>query len=265
MLNLMQMRKTVLNLKVISNLQLNDDHHLLELQSPDQLETINPGQFANLLVDHSPSVFLRRPFSIYSVDYLNNTISVFIKEIGDGTRALGKVPVGSYINTMFPLGNSFSIPEQPQKTLLIGGGSGVASLMSLAQILSEKSNSVSILIGARSAVDLVALDHFSNYGTVYATTEDGTLGTKGYVTNHPIMGDQLGQFDQIYTCGPEPMMKAVALKAKEKSISCEVSLENSMACGFGVCLCCIAETIDGHKCVCTDGPVFNSTQLKWQI
>ena len=134
------MRKTILNLKVISNLQLNNNHHLLELQSPEQLETINPGQFANLLVDHSHSVFIRRPFSIYSVDYLNNTISILFKEIGDGTRALGKVSVGDFINTIFPLGNGFTIPEEPQRTLLIGEGSNVASLMILAQTLSKKLN-----------------------------------------------------------------------------------------------------------------------------
>ena len=110
----MQMRKTVQNLKVIRNLQLNDDHHLLELEVPDRLEIIYPGQFANLLVDNTPGVFLRRPFSIYSVDYIKNTISVFIKEIGEGTRALAKTPVNTYINGMFPLGNISLLPKDLQ-------------------------------------------------------------------------------------------------------------------------------------------------------
>ena len=259
------MRKTVQNLKVLSNLRLNDNHHLLELESPVPLEKINPGQFANLLVDHAPEVFLRRPFSIYSVDYLKNTISIYIKVIGEGTRTLAQAEVGTIISTMFPLGNSFVIPDGKEKILLVGGGSGVASLMNLAQLLNENSHDISILIVARSAKDLVELDHFSNFGSVYTTTEDGSLGTKGYVTNHALFGDELEGFTRIYSCGPEPMMKAVAAKALEKSIICEVSLENSMACGFGVCLCCITETIDGHKCVCTDGPVFNINQLKWQI
>jgi len=259
------MRKTVQNLKVIENIQLNDDHHLLQLQVPDQLEMIFPGQFTNLLVDHSPGVFLRRPFSIYSVDYIKNTISVFIKEIGEGTRALAQTPVNSHINSIFPLGNSFTIPKESEKILLVGGGSGVASLMSLAQELSNKLNDISILIGARSSADLVELDHFSRYGTVYTTTEDGTKGEKGYVTDHYILKNQLGQFERIYSCGPEPMMRAVAAKARTNSIFCEVSLENTMACGFGVCLCCVTETIEGYKCVCTDGPVFNINQLEWQI
>jgi len=258
-------RKTVQNLKVIENLQLNDDHHLLQLKVPDPLETINPGQFANLLVDHTPAVFLRRPFSICSVDYSKNTISVLIKKIGEGTRALAQTQVNSYISGMFPLGNSFTIPSEPEKILLVGGGSGVASLMNLAQELRRNLNDVTVLIGARSSADLVELDHFSRYGTVFTTTEDGTKGEKGYVTDHHIFKNQLSQFKRIYSCGPEPMMKAVAAKAKSQSIFCEVSLENTMACGFGVCLCCVTETIEGHKCVCTDGPVFNINQLKWQI
>ena len=137
--------------------------------------------------------------------------------------------------------------------------------MGLAQVLKDKLNDVSILIGARSSVDLVELDQFSKYGEIFTTTEDGTYGVKGYVTDHPVFGEELTQFSRIYSCGPEPMMKAVAFKAKLNSIECELSLENTMACGFGVCLCCITETVLGHKCVCTDGPVFNINQLKWLI
>ena len=259
------MRKTVQELRVISSQRLNDDHQLLQLEASKPLETINPGQFANLLVDNSPSVFLRRPFSIYSVDYSLNTISVYIKVIGEGTRKLAKTEVGTFLNVMYPLGNSFTIPEGKERVLLVGGGSGVASLMGLAQVLKMKSNDVSILIGARSSADLVELEQFSKYCSVYTTTEDGTAGVKGYVTDHPLFGEELNGFTRIYSCGPEPMMRAVALKAHLKSIFCEVSLENTMACGFGVCLCCITETTQGHKCVCTDGPVFNINQLRWLI
>lgn len=259
------MKKTVQNLRVMANLRLNDYHHILQLQAPEQLEPIEPGQFANLLVDHAPGVFLRRPFSIYSVNYESNTISVFIKVIGEGTRNLANTPVGSIISGLFPLGNGFSIPKSKEKILLVGGGSGVASMMSLAQVLSTNLNDVSILLGARSSADLVELDHFSRYGTLYTTTEDGTHGVKGYVTDHHVFSTELEHFARVYTCGPEPMMKAIAAKAKKESVFCEVSLENTMACGFGVCLCCVTETQQGHKCVCTDGPVFNTNQLKWQI
>ena len=103
---------------------------------------------------------------------------------------------------------------------------------------------------------------YEKYATVYYTTEDGSYGEKGYPTQHTILTEQ---FDHIFCCGPEPMMKAVARYAYSKHIDCEVSLENTMACGIGACLCCVNDTKEGHKCVCTDGPVFNINDLKWQI
>ena len=98
---------------------------------------------------------------------------------------------------------------------------------------------------------------------MHITTEDGSVGTKGYVIHHPVMRTQSPEFDMIYTCGPDAMMRVVAKYAGNHQIKCEVSLENHMACGFGACLCCVANTIDGHKCTCTDGPIFDSTYLKW--
>jgi dihydroorotate dehydrogenase electron transfer subunit len=261
----MQMRKTVLSMKVVSNLRLNYDHHLLQLQSDNKLEQICPGQFANILVDHSQSIFLRRPFSIHTVDYKENTISILIKEIGEGSRALAHTPVGNYLSVIFPLGNGFSLPTSEEKVLLVGGGCGVAPLLHLAQVIFDKVSDVNILLGARSAEDLVELDRYAVYGRLFTTTEDGSHGEKGFVTDHTLFGAGLEQFTRIYCCGPEPMMKAVAARTRVNSQFCEVSLENTMACGFGVCLCCVTETINGYKCVCTDGPVFNINQLTWQI
>ena len=261
----MRMRKTVQNLKVISNLKLNDDHCLLQLQAPDQLESIIPGQFASILVDHQQSVFLRRPFSIHTVDYKTNSIYILIKEVGEGTRTLSQTPADRYLSVIFPLGNGFTLTSAEEKILLVGGGCGVAPLLFLSQILSKDFNDLTILLGARSVSDLVELDKYMKFGKLLTTTEDGTHGEKGFVTDHSIFSDKLDQFAKIYCCGPEPMMKAVAAKARLNSVFCEVSLENTMACGFGVCLCCVTETTQGHKCVCTDGPVFNINQLKWQI
>lgn len=117
-------------------------------------------------------------------------------------------------------------------------------------------------LGARSKEDVLQLEQFEQFGTVYVTTEDGSLGEKGYVTNHSILKDV--HFDRIYTCGPKPMMVAVAKYAHANSIICEVSLENTMACGIGACLCCVEKTKDEHHvCVCTEGPVFNIENLTW--
>jgi dihydroorotate dehydrogenase electron transfer subunit len=258
------MKKTVQNLLVISNRRLNKDQTLLELKSDVPLEGIVPGQFGNILVEKSQSTFLRRPFSIYQVDYKCNTISFLIKAIGEGTKCLSNSVSGEFLSVIFPLGKGFSIPEKKSRVLLVGGGVGVAALMILADDLYKAGHLVEILLGARSADDLVELDEFAKFGLVHTTTEDGTHGTKGFVTNHPVFGELFSSFNQVYTCGPEPMMKAVGKLAVSGGIPCEVSLENTMACGYGVCLCCVTQTTHGHKCVCTEGPVFDLKKLKWQ-
>jgi dihydroorotate dehydrogenase electron transfer subunit len=259
------MRKSVQNLTVTDNIKLNKDHHLLILHSEQKLQEIAPGQFANILVDKSQSTFLRRPFSIHSVDYNCNSIHILIKGIGEGTKCLSKTAVGEQLSVIFPLGKGFSIPEKRSKVLLVGGGCGVAPMLLLAQTLNESAHNIYILLGARSADDLVELETYTKYGDFYTTTEDGTHGEKGFVTDHHLFDEELQSFDRVYTCGPEPMMKAVALKAKQRGVFCELSLENTMACGFGVCLCCVTETTEGNQCVCTEGPVFNINRLKWQI
>ena len=258
------MKKLVQNLQVISNRRLNKDHVLLELKSEIPLEGILPGQFANILANGSHQVFLRRPFSIYQVNYKCNSISILIKVVGEGTSSLSMSVTGDTLSVIFPLGAGFTLPEKKSKLLLVGGGVGVAPLMLLASLLKQGGHHVDILLGARSSEDLVVMENFAEFGFVHTTTEDGTHGVKGYVTDHPIFGLNLDSYDKIYSCGPEPMMKAVARLARTNQVSCEVSLENTMACGYGVCLCCVTETKEGHRCVCTDGPVFEINQLKWQ-
>jgi dihydroorotate dehydrogenase electron transfer subunit len=260
------MKKTVQNLVVISNQRLNKDHTLLELRSEVSLDGIVPGQFANILIDNTSGVFLRRPFSIHRIDYKCNTLSFLIKSVGCGTKSLSDSSVGDTLSVIYPLGKGFTIPANYSRVLLVGGGCGIAPLMLLAAELKRVGHHVEILLGARSADDLIELSTYSEYGVVHTTTEDGTYGTKGFVTDHSVMvGEEIASFDKIFSCGPEPMMKAVSAIAKLYKINCEVSLENSMACGYGVCLCCVTDTIEGHRCVCTDGPVFDIKQLKWQI
>ncbi|MDE6524115.1 MAG: dihydroorotate dehydrogenase electron transfer subunit, partial [Paramuribaculum sp.] len=110
--------------------------------------------------------------------------------------------------------------------------------------------------------DLLELDEFKRIGTVHIATDDGSAGVHGLVTQHPAIDSQ--DIDCIYCCGPAPMMKAVAAIARQNNVACEVSLENMMACGLGACLCCVENTVKGNVCVCTEGPVFNITQLTWQ-
>ena len=257
------MKKTVIDFLLLENKQLNKDNFLLILQSPVSFSDIFPGQFINVEIKEATEIFLRRPFSVLDVDYEKRTISLLVKILGRGSRKLTEAKVGQTISAIFPLGKSFTLPDKNDRILLIGGGSGVAPMLFLSKICGLDPANVTVLIGARSLSDHIDITAHQSYGNFFFTTEDGSLGEKGYVTNHPVFTEKLTQFSKIYTCGPELMMKSIGSKAIEKNIFCEVSLESMMACGFGVCLCCVEDTKAGHKCVCTDGPVFNVNDLKW--
>ena len=258
------MKKHILDLTVTSNEQLSSNYILLKLTATTQLPSMSPGQFAQLRVDGSQTTFLRRPISINLIDEDKNEVWLLIQTIGDGTKALAKLRVGDSLNVVLPLGNHFTYPTEPNASpLLIGGGVGIAPLLLLGRELSKKGITPSFLLGARSKEDLLELEEFKKYGKVYTTTEDGSHGEKGYVTQHSLLTER--GFSHLYTCGPKPMMMAVAKYAKANQLFCEVSLENTMACGFGACLCCVEKTDKGHVCACTEGPVFNINQLVWPI
>ncbi len=147
---------------------------------------------------------------------------------------------------------------------MIGGGCGVAPLMFLAQSLCMDKQNVTILIGGRKKHDLFEIDEYRKCGEVLITTEDGSEGEKGLVTEHSILKKEKLPYSKIFCCGPEMMMRSVASIAHRHQIECEVSLENSMACGFGVCLCCITPTKHGNQRVCMEGPVFDTRELEWE-
>ena len=233
---------------------------LLRLRSEQPLSAIQPGQFVQVRVDDSPSTYLRRPISIHDVDFQKNEISLLVQQVGEGTRHLAQAKEGDVINMVFPLGNGFTCPEVGEKCLLVGGGIGIAPLFYFAKVLKENGITPSLLLGGKTETDLLRLSDYQQLGETFVTTEDGSLGEKGFVTMHSIWQKQ--SFDKIYVCGPKPMMKAVAKLADEKSVWCEVSLENLMACGLGACLCCVEDTVDGNVCVCKEGPVFNTRRLK---
>ena len=234
---------------VRSTEQLSPKHVLLRLTHEQLLPEMLPGQFVEVRVDGSPTTFLRRPISINFVDKKNNELWLMVAMIGDGTRQLGRLKPGDILNCVLPLGNGFTIQSNKNashKVLLVGGGVGVAPMLYLGAVLKDAGYEPTFLLGGRTAKDLLELEYFNMYGRVCVTTENE-------------------HFDSIYTCGPTPMMKAVAHYAKEHDITCEVSLENMMACGLGACLCCVEKTTEGNLCVCKEGPVFNINRLLWQI
>ena len=227
-----------------------------------------PGQFAEVRIDGASHTFLRRPISICFVDRSAQEMWLLVAAVGEGTCRLTTLRPGDRLNCVLPLGNGFSLEHTPEtaagnewRPLLVGGGVGVAPLLYLGATLRHGGMEPTFLLGARKSRDLLLINEFRRYGRVLTTTEDGSEGEKGFVTNHSVLEEE--HFDKIMTCGPTPMMKAVARYARERGIPCEASLENLMACGLGACLCCVEKTIRGNLCVCKDGPVFNTNDLLW--
>ena len=256
------MKKYILDLKVKQVEQIHQRYVLIKLTHENTLPEMLPGQFVEVRVDGSPSTFLRRPISINFVDRENNELWLLVATVGDGTKQLAKLKFGDVLNCVLPLGNGFTPAKQDEKVLLVGGGVGVAPLLYMGAEMKRQGIEPTFLLGARTANDLLMLPIFNKYGRAYVTTEDGSMGEKGFVTNHSILNQE--HFDRISTCGPTPMMKAVARYARQNNVDCEASLENLMACGLGACLCCVEKTTEGNLCVCKDGPVFNIKKLLWQ-
>lgn len=255
--------KQIRDFRIIENRRVHSLYTLMRLTPADDLTLpeIKPGQFVQVAIDGSKTTFLRRPISINYVDNSTNELWLLVRNAGDGTAKLMEKKSNEILNLILPLGNGFSIPENKNvKVLLIGGGVGVAPLLQFGRHLKEKGIEPTFLLGARSQNDLLELDLFSLVGNVCLSTDDGSTGEPGVVTQNSVLNNH---WDIIYCCGPAPMMKAVAAKAREIGAECEVSLENMMACGVGACLCCVEKTVKGNVCVCTEGPVFNINQLTW--
>jgi dihydroorotate dehydrogenase electron transfer subunit len=255
------MTKRIDDFEIVENEKLTDDLFILELAGNQWLSDFMPGQFVQVRVDGSPETFLRRPISVHDVDYQKNTFRLLIQTAGKGTLRLSELMPGNSINLIYPLGNWFSDPLSGDHILLVGGGVGIAPLLFLGKRLKSIGYSPDWLFGFRNRERVPSLDIYRSIGRMFLTTEDGSSGEKGFVTDHSILSGN--DYNRIYCCGPDPMMRAIAGYCKGKGIHCEVSLENLMACGFGICLCCIVDTVNGNICTCTEGPVFNINDLKW--
>ncbi len=255
------MTKRIDDFKIVENKRLTDDLFILEFSGNGTIPEFKPGQFVQVRVDDSPATFLRRPISIHDVDYKKNTFKLLIQTVGPGTLKLSDLEPGNSLNLIYPLGNSFTDPEPGERVLLVGGGVGVAPLLFLGKHLLSIGFKPDWLLGFRNKERTIDLDEYRTIGKVFLTTEDGSAGEKGYVTNHSVLSEK--RYDRICCCGPDAMMKAVAGYCSKNGIICEVSMENLMACGIGICLCCIVNTTRGNICTCTEGPVFNINELKW--
>jgi dihydroorotate dehydrogenase electron transfer subunit len=255
------MGKVIRDLKVIGNEEVSKGYFVITVMTGEPFLLIKPGQFLQLKVEGSSETFLRRPVSVHDYDINSGLMKLLIHVVGTGTSKLSQLSPGENINAVFPLGNSFSIPDGNDRVLLVGGGCGVAPLMFLGRTIHNSGLVPEFLLGFRNSESQLLISEYESLGKVHITTEDGSSGVKGYVTSHPILKSE--NYNKIYCCGPDAMMKAVGRIAEERGIECEVSLENLMACGFGVCLCCVVPTTRGNVCTCSDGPVYNTKELKW--
>ena len=253
------MTKQLLDLRISSRRHLPGGmwHLTFERTDGQPMPAIEPGQFAQVRIG---GTLLRRPISICDVPDAAH-LHMLVRPVGDATTALCTAEEGSVFNVLLPLGHGFSPAARGERVLLTGGGVGCAPLVMLCRRLVEAGAEVTVAIGGRTAADVDGLPEMYPGARVAISTDDGSRGHHGLVTTLPEMSED---YSRIYTCGPTPMMKAVARIARARGIDCEVSLENMMACGLGACLCCVEKTVDGNTCVCTEGPVFNINRLTWQ-
>lgn len=250
--------KRVEDFVVEDKVLLNRTCFLLCLKAPSDLGDVKPGQFVNVQVKDVADRILRRPISIHDVDIEKKRLYIIVQKVGKSTQRLSEIKKNETLSIVYPLGNGFK--TESCKPLLIGGGVGVAPLFLLAKEFKKKGVTPTMIVGARTNEQLFLTNRYSTVSTLGISTEDGSVGQKGLVTENVLME---GDYDAIYCCGPTPMMRAVASIAKQKKIRCYLSLENRMACGIGACLCCVNEDKDGHNvCVCTEGPVFEASDIE---
>lgn len=239
----------------------------LAMQTQHIAENAKPGQFVMVRAGENLDPLLRRPFSIHRVTR-DGQLSLLFKVVGKGTSQMASLAPGDEINLIGPLGNGFNLqPAGP--FCMIGGGMGIAPLYFLAQHFRSskyKGNDQPILLGAQTQTELLVLaEDFTELDySVLTATDDGTLGHHGFVTE--LLDDILNKVQQVYVCGPIPMMKIVAEKCLAADVACQVSLETHMACGLGACLgCTFPARGGGYKHVCKDGPAFSADEVEWTL
>jgi dihydroorotate dehydrogenase electron transfer subunit len=219
--------------------------------------------------------FLPRAFSIYRIARRGDSppvVEILYKVLGKGTQYLARMEPSQEVEVLGPLGNAFTLPDGDARPVLVAGGIGVPPIAALATQMSREPRAesrVEVFLGGKTSEDILCVKDFEEAGAaVHITTEDGSLGTKGLITDllRPFLITHHGSRFAIYTCGPPGMLAAVAGLAEECAIPCQVSVEANMACGFGACMGCAIEVkaaVQAYKLVCKDGPVFDSREIVW--
>lgn len=271
-----------LNCRILKNDRIGGSFYRMAVRSPYLARNAKPGQFFEVLCSDGLKPFLRRPFGAHRI--FKNGIEVLYEVVGAGTAVLSRRKPGQSLDVIGPLGNGFDLQPKakgPQSSVLVAGGIGVAPLFALAEELirgprpAGHRKKIYVLIGAKTKKHILCKKDFKKLGAeVIISTEDGSEGRKGFITD--CLKSLLSTIDYrlltIYACGPGAMLKSVARIARPKKIPCQVSLEERMACGVGVCLGCpvkirLRSAVRGpqyeYKMVCKDGPVFNAEDIAW--
>ena len=259
---------------MLENQRFPGHNYLLALRVPEIAEKTLPGQFvmaAEVGKGSLPYPLLKRALAVYSIredSGRKSTVTLLLKVVGEGTRRLATLQPGDSVSLIGPLGNGFDLERARGRiSFLVAGGIGIASFYLLAEQLKKWGEEVHVVFGGRSASDLVGLEDFRQLGfPTFVTTDDGSLGLKGLVT------DGLSQYIEgfprdrliFFTCGPNRMMQAVSSIARSHRIPCQLSVEARMACGFGVCLGCSVKTVSSYRLTCRHGPVFNADEMVWE-
>ncbi len=255
---------------IVSNERDTDSYFRLVLRAPQIAPLIQPGQFAHVRILPLKDALLRRPFSIFQV--AGDTFSILYKNVGKGTDALSRMRTGEELSVIAPLGHGFTVPQAGGETpLLVAGGYGMAAMFLLAQRSPQKGI---VFVGGRRRVDILCEKEFAALGwEVRATTEDGSHGEKGLVTQPLLSEIQISKFKiqnyKLFACGPTPMLKAIGKIAEDFNLPCELSMDEHMCCGVGTCLACVIPVKAGdsweYQRTCTEGPVFDARQILWEI
>ncbi len=237
--------------KILYNFELAPSVFRMVLEG-DTSALLTPGQFVNIKLD---GLFLRRPISV--CEYDEKTIVLIYKVVGEGTEQMSKMAAGDELDLLVGLGNGFNPEIDCEKPLLIGGGVGIPPLYGLCKELIKMGKKPSVILGFNTKSEIFYEKAFKTLGAdVYVTTVDGSYGIKGFVTN--AMEDI--SYDYFYTCGPEPMFRAIEASAKTSG---QFSFEERMGCGFGACMGCSCKTKYGNKRICKDGPVLEREEIIW--
>ncbi|MEW5736050.1 MAG: dihydroorotate dehydrogenase electron transfer subunit [Thermodesulfobacteriota bacterium] len=247
---------------IVENRQVAPNTFRMELACPEVAGRARPGQFVMVRTTAELSPLLRRPLSVHDVTGRGN-LRLLYRIVGKGTALLSEMREGAPVSLLGPLGRGFS-PEAAEAHCLVAGGIGVAPLLFLArELIGRNRGRVRLLLGGRSSADILCVPDFEALGVrVDAATEDGSLGRRGMVTDLLEELLEKGEAGAVYACGPEAMLKVVAVMARGRKSPCQVSLESHMACGLGVCLGCAREKPGGgYYHVCKDGPVMDAERL----